>query len=96
MSYTMTLTDEVKLRENSDWYYANLSSLLPKYQGRYVAVADKALFGDYGECVEGVRALESAGFPRGTFIVHKCVPLEQERREWYFRTNRFKTRTCPA
>jgi len=39
---------------------------------------------------------ESAGFPRGTFIVHKCVTLEQERREWYFRTNRIKAQTLFA
>jgi len=90
------MTDEVKIRENSDWYYANLESLLPKYEGRYVAVANGALFGDYGECSEGVRAVEQAGFPRGTFIVHKCIPLEQERREWYYRTNRITPQTCRA
>lgn len=78
------------MRKNSDWYYANLDSLLPKYNGKFLAIADCCVFGDFDECVDGVRAMESAGRKRGTFIVHKCIPLEQERHEWYYRSNRVR------
>ena len=78
------------MKENSDWYYANLDSLLPKYNGRFLAIADKNVFGVFDECIEGVRALERAGKQKGTFIVHKCIPLEQEKREWYYRSGRIR------
>ena len=29
-----------EMKDNSDWYYANLDALLPKYNGQYVAIAD--------------------------------------------------------
>ena len=73
-----------EMKDNSDWYYA----LLPKYNGQYVAIADKSVFGAFAECIDGVRALEKAGKQKGTFIVRRCVPLEEEKREWYYRTGR--------
>ena len=33
-----------KLKANSVWYDANLDSLLPKYRGRYVVIADGNFF----------------------------------------------------
>ena len=45
-----------KLKANSVWYDANLDSLLPKYRGRYVAIADGRVLGDYGDFDE-VRAM---------------------------------------
>jgi len=81
------MRESSEFKTSVDWYYANLDSLLPKYHDRFVAVANGAFFGDYGTCIDGVRALERAGHPRGTFIVHKCIPIEQEKREWYYLTN---------
>ena len=83
-------TEYMKIQENADWYYANLDSLLPKYCGRFVGVVDRGVFGAYDDCLEGVLALEKAGNPRGTFIVHKCIPLEEEKKEWAFRTRRVR------
>ena len=79
-----------EMKENSDWYYANLDALLSKYSGQYVAVADTSVFGAFAECIDGVRALEKAGKQKGTFIVRRCVPLAEERREWYYRTKRIR------
>ena len=84
------MAEMTDIRKNSDWYYANLGVLLPKYNGRYLAIADCQLLGDFAECIDGVRTMESAGRKRGTYIVHKCIPLEQERREWYYRSNRVR------
>ena len=42
------MADYVKLKENADWYYANLDSLLPKYRGRFVGCAS-----GYGMAEEG-------------------------------------------
>ena len=78
------MAEYVKIKENADWYYANLDSLLPKYRGRFVGIVDCGVFGAYDDCLDGVLALEKAGNPRGTFIVHKCIPLEEEKKEWSF------------
>ena len=82
------MAEVAEMQKDVDWYYANLDSLLPLYNGKYLAIADGRLLGDFDECIDGVRAMEGAGRKRGTYIVHKCIPLEQERREWYYRSNR--------
>ena len=84
------MAEMTDMRKDVDWYYANLDSLLPIYNGKYLAIADGQLLGDFDECIDGVRAMKSAGRKRGTYIVHKCIPLEQERREWYYRSNRVR------
>ena len=89
------MAEKTDMQKDVDWYYANLDSLLPTYNGRYLAIADGRLFGAFDECLDGVRAMESAGRKRGTYIVHKCIPLEQERREWYYRSNRVRFGACP-
>ena len=85
------MAEYVKIKENADWYYANLDSLLPKYRGRFVGVVDCGVFGAYDDCLAGVLALEKAGNPRGTFIVHKCIPLEEEKKEWSFLARRVRS-----
>ena len=84
------MAEVADMQKDVDWYYANLDSLLPIYNGKYLAIADCRLFGDFDDCLAGVRAMENAGRKRGTYIVHKCIPLEQERREWYYRSNRVR------
>ena len=46
-----------EMKNNSDWYYANLDALLPKYNRQYVAIADRSVFGAFAECIDGVRSL---------------------------------------
>lgn len=67
-----------KLKANSVWYDANLDSLLPKYRGRYVAIADGRVLGDYGDFDEDVDATLAEGHAPGSFMVHLCVPREEE------------------
>lgn len=67
-----------KLKENSVWYDANLDSLLPKYRGRYIAISGGRVLGDYGDFDEGVDATLAEGYAPGTFMVHLCVPREEE------------------
>ena len=67
-----------KLKANSVWYDANLDSLLPKYRGRYVVIADGKVLGDYGDFDEGVDATLAEGREPGSFMVHLCVPREEE------------------
>ena len=66
------------LKRNAVWYEANLDALLPKYQGRYVAIADGKVYGDYEDFNVGVDAMISAGHAPGTYMVHLCVPREEE------------------
>ncbi|MBP5321769.1 MAG: hypothetical protein J6334_12350 [Kiritimatiellae bacterium] len=67
-----------KLKANSIWYDANLDSLLPKYRGRYIAIADGKVLGDYEDFDEGVDAMLAKGQAPGSFMVHLCVPREEE------------------
>ena len=60
------MAEMTDMRKDVDWYYANLDSLFPIYNGKYLAIANGQLLGDFDE----------------------CIPLEQERREWYYRSNR--------
>jgi len=32
--------DTTELKRNADWYYTNLDSLLPKYNGKYIGISD--------------------------------------------------------
>ena len=66
------------LKRNAVWYEANLDALLPKYQCRYVAIADGKVCGDYEVFNVGVDAMISAGHAPGTYMVHLCVPREEE------------------
>ena len=50
------MRDFTKLKANSVWYNANLDTLLPKYRGRYVAICDGKVVGDYSDFNEGVDA----------------------------------------
>lgn len=67
-----------KLNANSVWYDANLDLLLPKYRGRYIAIADGKVLGDYSDFDEGVDATLAEGYAPGSFMVHLCVPREEE------------------
>ena len=40
--------------DDPNWYNANLDTLLPKYRGRYVAICDGRVVGDYPDFNEGV------------------------------------------
>lgn len=66
------------LKENADWYNANLDTLLPKYNGKYVAISGGRILGDYDDFNRGVDETLSAGYAPGSFIVHLCVPREKE------------------
>ena len=75
-----------KLKENSVWYDANLDSLLPKCRGRYIAISGGRVLGDYGDFDEGVDATLAEGYAPGTFMVHLCVPREEELPRVYLST----------
>ena len=67
-----------ELKKNAAWYYANLDSLLPKYNGKFVAISNGRVLGDYDDFNRGVDETLSAGYAPGSFIVHLCVPREKE------------------
>ena len=67
-----------EVKKNADWYYANLDSLLTKYNGKFVAISKGRVLGDYDDFNRGVDETLSAGYAPGSFIVHLCVPREKE------------------
>ena len=40
--------DMTEIKRNSDWYYANQDSLVPKCDGKFIAIIDCAVVGEYG------------------------------------------------
>ena len=80
--------DMSEIKRNSDWYYANQDSLVPKYDGKFIAIIDCAVVGEYDTFANGVHAMLNAGHRPGTFIVHHCLTPEEEKRMYFFYTPR--------
>ena len=80
--------DMTEIKRNSDWYYANQDSLVPKYDGKFIAIIDCAVVGEYDTFAKGVHAMLNAGHRPGTFIVHHCLTPEEEKRMYFFYTPR--------
>jgi len=72
------MADLTKFKESVAWYDANRDSLLTQYRGKYVAVCGDQVCGNWDDQLSGLRAMVKAGYTPGTFIVHQCVPLEEE------------------
>ena len=45
----------------AEWFEANRENLLSKYSGRYLAIADGRVLGDYADQLEGIRATLGSG-----------------------------------
>ena len=82
------MQSDVKIKENADWYYANQDDLVSKYKGKYVAISDCGVVGSFDTFGSGVHAMIDSGRLPGTFIVHHCLPPEEERQMYYFHSNR--------
>lgn len=82
------MADNVKIKENSDWYYANQDELVSRFKGKFIAISDCGVVGAYDTFGSGVHAMIDSGHIPGTFIVHHCLPVEEERQSYYFHSNR--------
>lgn len=80
--------DTTELKRNADWYYANLDSLLPKYNGKYVGISDCSVVGVFNTFSGGVDEMIGSGYRPGSFIVHQCVGLEEEKKRFFSRMPR--------
>lgn len=74
--------------ENTTWFYQNQAELVAKYNGKFIAICDRNVLGAFDTFGSGVHAMIDAGHRPGTFIVHHCLPPEEERKAYYFRSNR--------
>ena len=79
---------ETAIKENTDWYYANQGELLSKYNGKFVAISDCGVVGAYDTFGGGVHAMIDSGRLPGSFLVHHCLSPEDERKAYYFHSNR--------
>lgn len=91
---TTNVTEGGAINRNADWYYANLDELLPKYDGKFVAISGEQVVGAFDTFGGGVHAMLDAGHQPGTFIVHHCLSPQAEKEEYYFHSNRVNF--CPA
>ena len=73
---TSIITDSFK--ESVKWYDANLATLLPQYRGKFVGVCVDKVCGAWDSRMAGLAAMVEAGYKPGEFIVHECLPLEEE------------------
>ena len=77
-----------EIKRNSDWYYANLDSLLPKYNGKYIGISDCSVVGIFNTFSGGVDEMIGSGHRLDSFIVHQCVDLEEEKKRFFSRMPR--------
>jgi len=67
-----------KFKESVAWYDANRDALLSKYRDKFVAVCGDRVCGSWDDQLTGLKAMVDQGYEPGTFIVHHCLPLEEE------------------
>ena len=70
------VVDKTEIKKNSDWYYANLDSLVPKYDGKFIAIIDRAVVGEYDTFANGVHAMLNSG--------HCHSPVRGQTSAWSF------------
>jgi len=56
-----------------EFYVNNQTELVKKYNGRFLVIHNKEVFGDYATLREAYRA-GTKTYQLGTFMVHKCGP----------------------
>jgi len=61
------------LRKEYDYFTSNLEELLPKYSGRYIAIKNETVIGDY-ESFDDAYVNTAKAEALGTFIIQHCVP----------------------
>lgn len=76
VNMTSTVTDNFK--KSVQWYDANLVTLLPQYRGKFIGVCVDKVCGAWDNRMAGLTAMVKAGYVPGEFIVHECLPAEEE------------------
>ena len=72
------MIDMTNFKKSVKWYDENLATLLPQYRGKYVGVCIDKVCGSWDDRMTGLNGMVAAGYKPGEFIVHHCVPLEEE------------------
>ena len=73
------------LEREYQYYLDSRNELLNKYDGKHLVIVGNSVAGAY-ESREQALDLAYAQYKPGTFLVHKCIPAEEEKREWAFLT----------
>jgi hypothetical protein len=73
------------LQEQYDYFKANRSNLVEKYYGRYIVIKGNQVIADYGDRYQAYKEMTDK-YKLGTFMIHKCVPAEEEE-VMYFASN---------
>ena len=72
------MIDMTNFKKSVKWYDENLADLLPQYRGKYVGVCIDKVCGSWDDQDVGFDAMVEAGYTPGEFIVHRCLPLEED------------------
>jgi len=65
------------LEKEFEWYLANQEQLVKQYNGRVIVVKDERVIGDYADVANAVEETSKI-HPKGTFLVQKCTPGNQD------------------
>lgn len=66
-------TDIMPLEREFKFYLENQSSLVGKYNGRFIVIKDCKVIGDYDNEIQAIRETSKVHKP-GTFLIQKCEP----------------------
>jgi len=61
------------LEREFKFYLENQSSLVGKYNGRFIVIKDCKVIGDYDNEIQAIRETSKVHKP-GTFLIQKCEP----------------------
>ena len=75
--------DKAKFKACVDWYKANRNSLLNRYRGQYVVCTADSVLGAWKDMDFAIANAIDKGLTPGMFMVHKCVPPEEEEVAYY-------------
>lgn len=77
-----------QLEKEFQWYLEHQEELVEKYDGKFIAIKGNKVIGDYDQVGDAVRETAKE-HERGTFLVQKCSPGDQDYSQTYHSRVRF-------
>ena len=77
------------LEKEYTFYRNNMDAFNAKYPNRFIVIKDENVIGDY-ETIEQAMEAGLELFEPGTFLVHHCIPEEEQTMRFYSRRVNFE------
>jgi hypothetical protein len=75
------------IRDDYEFYKDHKDEFLEKYNGKYLLIHAKELIGVYETETEALQDAVDKGYQPGKFLVHHCIPEEEQEMRFYSRVS---------